>query len=188
MPEYTDQEIEMLFNAVLTGASSVERASPDLREQIRLSVQSLVNGSASKHPRDQYTLTLKSAARLMREAREQGRKEGAAYHADHDVLARSPLAASCVRQGVSAQAAANAFEYELHDLTEEFVRFKANSSAAVTIKVDAVSADLIAKAREQGAAEMRERAALVTLQPDICPVDGPVAAERIRSLPLTVPQ
>ena len=186
--EYTEQELDAVFAAVMEGASNVERRDPGLRAQIRTSVEMLLDGRAQPSRRYPYALDLPVVARLMREAREQGRKEGAAYHADDVALARSPLAASCVRQGVSAQAAANAFEYELHELTQEFIRHKTNAAAPIVVALDAVSADLIKRAREQGAAEMRERAALVAMQPDICPVDGPVAAERIRSLPLSVPK
>lgn len=217
--EYTEQEIEMLARFDYDSSAARRPCWDELEPGSRRRIVELVFDLFAD---DSACSVLHAAARLMREARHEGRldaakehmaasnalhserdaqedraaedarkqarKDGALYHADAVVLARSPLAAACVRQGVTAQAAANAFECEIHELTQELIRHKTNTAVPMVVSLDAISADLIKKAREQGAAEMRERAALVTLQPDICPVDGPVAAERIRSLPLTVPQ
>ena len=180
--EYTDQEIEML--ARFAHEASGDTSTWDsLRDERKRDMRAYAIEKTSQ--RTLRSPIVRAAARLMREAREQGAAERAKYRADDIVLARSPLAASCVWQGVTAQAAANAFEYELHELTQEFIRFQTNSSAAVTIKLDAMSTDMIAKAREQGAAEMKERAA--ELVRSACH-DHPSTREilaNIRSLPLT---
>jgi hypothetical protein len=166
MGEYTDQEIEMLarFDSATTGRDFADATN----EQRAFDIKNIELALSDLHASWAYSALIKSAARLMREAREQGATERAKYRADDVVLARSPLAASCVRQGVTAQAAANAFEHELHDMTQEFIRYRTTyGQPAFT----SLATDNLASARADGAEEMRER--IVTRlrafgDPDIC--------------------
>ena len=73
--EYTEQELDAVFAAVMEGASNVERRDPGLRAQIRTSVEMLLDGRAQPSRRYPYALDLPVVARLMREAREQGAAE-----------------------------------------------------------------------------------------------------------------
>jgi hypothetical protein len=172
MGEYTEQEIEMLarFDVARYDADDWDTCSDEAKAKDRKAVLSALTS-------EYCPAVLRAAARLMREAREQGATERAKYRADDVVLARSPLAASCVRQGVTAQAAANAFEHELHDMTQEFIRYRTTyGQPAFT----SLATDNLASARADGAEEMRER--IVTRlrafgDPDVC--------DAARSVPVT---
>ena len=158
--EYTDQEIEMLVGFMheyqYPGASKddmkIWQACMWCRDVQKALVPTQDEGDSAP--------AIRAAARLMREAREQG---AASTAIDRDRLA---------------------WLEKWYPGQEEQNRHLHQSIA----KQKAKHATTLIQAREQGAAEMRERAALVAMQPDICPVDGPVAAERIRSLPLSVPK
>lgn len=73
--EYTEQDAELIIGAVMANASHVERDTPTLRNQIQTTVQLILDGVIIPSSRDPYALDLVSAARLMREAREQGAAE-----------------------------------------------------------------------------------------------------------------
>lgn len=163
--EYTEQEIEMLARYSWECENASEWTGATLRERRNEAnaVAEALDGAETLEGQ-----RIRAAARLMREAREQGAAERAKYRADDVVIARSPLAASCVRQGVTAQAAANAFEYELHDMTQEFIRHRTTHGQPTIISI---ATDELARARADGAEEMRERivARLRAFgDPDIC--------------------
>ena len=165
MGEYTEQEIEMLARF---SAASEDCKWENMSDGYRLASVDFVHDSIRESTGHSFAPAIRAAARLMREAREQGAAERAKYRADDVVIARSPLAASCVRQGVTAQAAANAFEYELHDMTQEFIRHRTTHGQPTIISI---ATDELAHARADGAEEMRERivARLRAFgDPDIC--------------------
>lgn len=74
--EYTEQEFNALFEAVMVGASDIERNTPHFRDEIKFSVKLILEGQVGRRANPApYTLDLPTALRLMRDAREQGAAE-----------------------------------------------------------------------------------------------------------------
>lgn len=71
--KYTEQELNALFDAVMVGASDLERNTPHFRDEIKFSVKLILDGRVGRRVSPApYTLDLPAALRLMREASEQG--------------------------------------------------------------------------------------------------------------------